>query len=80
MRTSVKILVMLRNLFADNEHSPHYYLQKLEEFDQSVYPQEDYSKGTTALLDQVEARWRYYVPFLCKARPCQILCMSPQRS
>ena len=50
-------------LFADNEHSPDYYLQQLAEFDESVYTQEDYSKGTTALLDQVEARWKQYVPY-----------------
>ncbi|KAB8222978.1 hypothetical protein BDV33DRAFT_201117 [Aspergillus novoparasiticus] len=50
-------------LFADNEHSPDYYLQQLAEFDESVYTQEDYSKGTTALLDQVEARWKHPVGF-----------------
>jgi hypothetical protein len=45
-------------LFADNEHSPEYYLQQLADFDESTYTQEDYSKGTTILLDQVEARWK----------------------
>lgn len=44
-------------LFADNEHLPEYYLQQLEQFDESVYTQEDYSKGTVSLLDQVETRW-----------------------
>lgn len=34
-------------------NTPDYYLQKLEEFDGSVYPQKDYSKGTTAVLDQI---------------------------
>jgi hypothetical protein len=75
-------------LFADNEHSPDYYLQQLAEFDESLYTQEDYSKGTTALLDQVEARWKQYVPFLRRAvffiyhlsKSCQILRMSPQGS
>lgn len=53
-------------LFADNENSPEYYLQQLAEFDESVYTKEDYSKGTTVLLDQVESRWKQYVSF---ARP-----------
>ena len=52
-------------LFADNEHSSEYYLQQLADFDESVYTKEDYSKGTTVLLDQVEARWKQYVSFLC---------------
>lgn len=56
-------------LFADNEHSAEYYLQQLAEFDESVYTQEDYSRGTTALLDQVEARWKQYVLFLRRPRP-----------
>ena len=37
-------------LFADNEHLPEYYLQQLEQFDESVYTQEDYSKGTVLCL------------------------------
>ncbi|CEO59611.1 hypothetical protein PMG11_04283 [Penicillium brasilianum] len=53
-------------LFADNEHSPDYYLQQLSEFDESVYTREDYSKGTTALLDQVEARWKQFCTCLRK--------------
>ena len=48
-------------LFADNEHPPEYYLEQLERFDESMYTQEDYSKGTVLLLDQVEARWNQCV-------------------
>ena len=51
-------------LFADNEHPPEYYLEQLERFDESMYTQEDYSKGTVLLLDQVEARWNQCVPTL----------------
>lgn len=51
-------------LFADNEHLPEYYLQQLKEFDESVYTQEDYSKGTVYLLDQVEMRWNQCVTAL----------------
>ena len=51
-------------LFADNEHLPEYYLQQLEHFDESVYTQEDYSKGTVSLLDQVETRWNQCVTLL----------------
>lgn len=83
----LKDAVDVAQLFADNEHSPDYYLQQIAEFDESVYTQEDYSKGTTALLDQVEARWKQYVPFLRRAvffyhlsKSCQILRMSPQGS
>lgn len=44
-------------LFADNEHSPEYYIQQLQTFDETVYTQEDYGKGTTALLDRIEEKW-----------------------
>jgi hypothetical protein len=44
-------------LFADNEHPPEYYIQQLENFDETIYTQEDYGKGTTALLDRVEEKW-----------------------
>ncbi|KAJ5248104.1 hypothetical protein N7524_012064 [Penicillium chrysogenum] len=53
-------------LFADNENSPEYYLQQLAEFDESVYTKEDYSKGTTVLLDQVESRWKQFCACLRK--------------
>jgi hypothetical protein len=44
-------------LFADNEHPPEYYIQQLANFDATIYTQEDYSKGTTALLDRVKEKW-----------------------
>ncbi|KAJ5201731.1 uncharacterized protein N7498_006394 [Penicillium cinerascens] len=31
-------------LFADNKHSPEYYIQQLQNFDETVYTQEDYGK------------------------------------
>jgi hypothetical protein len=44
-------------LFADNEHPPEYYIQQLANFDATIYTQEDYGKGTTALLDRVKEKW-----------------------
>lgn len=44
-------------LFADNEHSAEHYIQQLQNFDETVYTQEDYGKGTTALLDRIEEKW-----------------------
>lgn len=41
----------------DNEHPPEYYLQQLEEFDESEYAREDYSPGSTVLLDGIEEQW-----------------------
>jgi hypothetical protein len=48
-------------LFADNEHPPEYYIQQLANFDETIYTEEDYGKGTTALLDRVEEKWSQYV-------------------
>ncbi|KAL6228990.1 hypothetical protein BDW75DRAFT_235532 [Aspergillus navahoensis] len=53
-------------LFADNEHPPEYYIQQLENFDKTIYTQEDYGKGTTALLDRVEEKWSQFCAFLRK--------------
>lgn len=44
-------------LFADNEHTAEYYIQQLQNFDETTYMQEDYGKGTTALLDRIEEKW-----------------------
>jgi hypothetical protein len=49
-------------LFADNEHPPEYYIQQLGNFDETVCTQEDYGKGTTALLDRIEEKWSQLVP------------------
>ena len=51
----------LAELFADNEHPPEYYIQQLDNFDEMIYSQEDYSQGTTRLLDRVERQWHQYV-------------------
>ncbi|KAJ6112296.1 hypothetical protein N7523_002118 [Penicillium sp. IBT 18751x] len=53
-------------LFADNEHSPEYYIQQLRNFDETVYTQEDYGKGTTALLDRIEEKWSQFCIFIRK--------------
>lgn len=44
-------------LFADNEHAPEYYIKQLQNFDDTIYTEEDYGKGTTALLDRIEEKW-----------------------
>jgi hypothetical protein len=43
---------------ADEVHLPEYYLKQMEEFDESEFTTEDYSDGTTHLLDQIEEQWR----------------------
>jgi hypothetical protein len=43
-------------LFADNKHLLEYYIQQLANFDETNYIKEDYGKGTTALLNQVEEK------------------------
>jgi hypothetical protein len=42
----------------DEVHPPEYYLKQMEEFDESEFTTEDYSNGTTHLLDQIEEQWR----------------------
>lgn len=44
-------------LFVDNKHLLEYYIQQLANFDETNYIKEDYGKGTTALLNQVEEKW-----------------------
>jgi hypothetical protein len=41
-------------LLANEVHPPEYYLKQMEEFDKSEFIIEDYSNGTTYLLDQIE--------------------------
>jgi len=41
-------------LLADEVHPPEYYLKQMEEFDESEFTTEDYSDGTTHLLDRIE--------------------------
>ncbi|EED13304.1 hypothetical protein TSTA_057930 [Talaromyces stipitatus ATCC 10500] len=47
----------LADLFADNEHPPEYYIDQLENFDETIYNQEDYSTGTQRMRDRVEGCW-----------------------
>ena len=47
----------LIRLLADNEHPPEYYIRQLEEFDESEYTKQDYSDGSTQLLDRIEGQW-----------------------
>jgi len=44
-------------LLADNDHPPEYYLQLAEDFDETEDAREDYSPGTTILLDRIEEQW-----------------------
>jgi len=44
-------------LLADNDHPPEYYLQLAEDFDETEDAKEDYSLGTTLLLDRIEEQW-----------------------
>jgi hypothetical protein len=45
------------DLLADEVHPPEYYLKQLEEFDETEFTIEDYSEGTTHLLDRIEEQW-----------------------
>ena len=47
----------LIQLLADNEHPPEYYIRQQEEFDESEYTKQDYSNGSTKLLDRIEGQW-----------------------
>jgi hypothetical protein len=47
----------LIRLLADNEHPPEYYIRQLQEFDESEYTKQDYSDGSTQLLDRIEGQW-----------------------
>ena len=44
-------------LLADEVHPLEYYLKQMEEFDESKFTTEDYSDGTTYLLDRIEEQW-----------------------
>jgi hypothetical protein len=44
-------------LIADEFHPPEYYLKQIEEFNEFDFSTEDYSKGTTRLLDRIEEQW-----------------------
>src|ERR1700754_4518633 len=42
-------------LFGGNVHPPEYYRRAVEEFKESAFDSEDYSLGSTLLLDALEA-------------------------
>jgi hypothetical protein len=44
-------------LLPKETHSPEYYLQQLEIFDEHEYKAQDYSDGTTCLMDRMEDQW-----------------------
>jgi hypothetical protein len=44
-------------LFANEVHPPEYYLKLIKEFNESEFIIEDYSKGSTRLLDRIEEQW-----------------------
>jgi hypothetical protein len=38
-------------------HPPEYYLRLLEDFDEGEYTKQDYSDGTTRLIDRMQDLW-----------------------
>ena len=44
-------------LLADEVHPPKYYLEQMDDFDEYEFTTEDYSDGTTHLLNQIEEQW-----------------------
>jgi len=54
----VEGLINCADLLADEVHPPEYYLKQMEEFNESEFTTEDYSDGTTLLLDRIEEQWR----------------------
>ena len=44
-------------LLGDDAHPPKYYLKQMDDFDKSEFTTEDYSDGTTHLLNQIEEQW-----------------------
>ncbi|KAE9566472.1 hypothetical protein CGMCC3_g17382 [Colletotrichum fructicola] len=47
-------------LFEEDTHSSEYWRRKVEGFNEDVYACQDYSLGTTALLDAVADQWRQF--------------------
>jgi hypothetical protein len=44
-------------LLPKETHSPEYYLQQLETFDEHEYTAQDYTDSTTRLIDRMEDQW-----------------------
>ena len=51
-------------LLGGNKYPPEYYLKSLGQFDDSEFSSEDYSPGTTLLLDRIEEQWNQSVHFI----------------
>jgi hypothetical protein len=47
----------IADLLADNEHPPEYYIEQWQNGDETEYLKQDYSPGTTVLLDRIEEQW-----------------------
>ncbi|EFY90641.1 hypothetical protein J3458_013381 [Metarhizium acridum] len=47
-------------LFGGNIHPPEYYRRGIEEFNESTFIGEDYSPGSTILLDAIELQWQQF--------------------
>jgi hypothetical protein len=41
----------------DEDYPPEYYIKQQDDFDESEFASEDYSAGSTNLLDRIEERW-----------------------
>lgn len=44
-------------LLPKETHSPEYYIQQLESFDEHEYTAQDYTDSTTGLIDRMEDQW-----------------------
>lgn len=44
-------------LLPKDTHTPEYYLQQLEMFDEHKYTAQDYTDSTTRLIDRIEDQW-----------------------
>ncbi|KAH0593457.1 hypothetical protein MHUMG1_08915 [Metarhizium humberi] len=47
-------------LFGGNIHPPEYYRLGIEQFNESSFGGEDYSHGSTVLLDAIEVQWQQF--------------------
>ncbi|KAI0410839.1 C2H2 finger domain protein [Xylaria grammica] len=51
-------------LWGNNKHPSEYYIKALEEFDESAFDDQDYSPGSTVLLDGVENGWSQFCAYI----------------
>ncbi|MEI9913833.1 MAG: hypothetical protein WDN66_02400 [Candidatus Saccharibacteria bacterium] len=52
-------------LFEGNLHPPEYYRRAIKEFNEAAFDNEDYSPGSTVLLDGIEELWNQYIAGSC---------------